>query len=57
MPEEEGLREKGDWQQFTMFFQGRKDRSACAKTPKTCSLIEQIPEAAQCKRGQVFYQF
>ncbi|XP_028405114.1 aspartyl/asparaginyl beta-hydroxylase-like [Dendronephthya gigantea] len=55
MPEEEGLREKGDWQQFTMFFQGRKDQSACAKAPKTCSLIEQIPEAAKCKRGQVKY--
>ena len=51
--EEEGLREKGDWQQFTMFFQGRKDTNACAKAPKTCSLIEKIPEAAKCRRGQV----
>ena len=51
--EEEGLREKGDWQQFTMFFQGRKDAAACVKAPKTCSLVEKIPEAAGCKRGQV----
>ena len=53
VPEEEGLRDKGDWQQFTMFHQGRKDKTACAKAPKTCSLVEKIPEAAGCKRGQV----
>jgi aspartate beta-hydroxylase len=53
VPEEEGLREKGDWQQFTMFHQGRKDKTACAKAPKTCSLVEKIPEAAGCRRGQV----
>jgi aspartyl/asparaginyl beta-hydroxylase (cupin superfamily) len=53
VPEEEGLREKGDWKQFTMFFQGRKDKNACSKAPKTCRLVERIPDAAGCRRGQV----
>lgn len=51
--EEEGLREKGDWQQFTMFQQGRKDHGACNKAPETCKLVEKISDAAGCKRGQV----
>lgn len=51
--EDEGLREKGDWQQFTMYHQGRKDHAACAKAPQTCKMVDKIPDAAACKRGQV----
>jgi aspartate beta-hydroxylase len=53
IPEEENLREKGDWKQFTLYSRGRKHASACAKTPITCGLIDKYPEAATCKRGQV----
>ena len=28
----------------------------CEKVPKTCGLIEQIPDAKGCKRGQVMYR-
>ena len=51
--EDEGLRETGSWQQFTMFSQGRKLPKACAKAPETCKLVENIRDAAGCKRGQV----
>ena len=51
--EDENLREKGDWYQFTLYSQGRKDKRNCQRTPKTCDLIDTFPEAASCKRGQV----
>ncbi|XP_059158044.1 aspartyl/asparaginyl beta-hydroxylase-like isoform X2 [Physella acuta] len=53
VPEEENLRDKGDWKQFTLFQQGRKNGGNCMKVPKTCELIDQIPDAKDCKRGQV----
>uniref|UniRef100_T1JK47 Aspartyl/asparaginy/proline hydroxylase domain-containing protein n=1 Tax=Strigamia maritima TaxID=126957 RepID=T1JK47_STRMM len=52
-PENEGLRNKGTWKQFEMFARGRKITQNCERTPFTCQLIEGIPEAKDCKRGQV----
>ena len=53
LPEEENLRQSGDWKQFTLYSQGRKAASACRKMPRTCALMDTIPDAARCKRGQV----
>ncbi|XP_061777409.1 aspartyl/asparaginyl beta-hydroxylase-like isoform X1 [Nerophis ophidion] len=53
VPEEENLREKGEWGQYTLWQQGRKAGDACQATPKTCSLLEKFPEATGCKRGQI----
>ncbi|XP_053383028.1 aspartyl/asparaginyl beta-hydroxylase-like [Mercenaria mercenaria] len=53
LPEEENLRETGDWKQFTLYQRGQKDENNCRKAPKTCALIDQIPEAKGCTRGQV----
>lgn len=52
-PEAEGLQDKGEWQQFELYARGRKIEKNCIKAVKTCSLIEQMPDAAGCKRGQV----
>ncbi|KAL2085294.1 hypothetical protein ACEWY4_018614 [Coilia grayii] len=51
--EDENLREKGDWGQFTLWQQGRKAAAACRSVPKTCALMERYPEATGCKRGQI----
>ncbi|KAK7175664.1 hypothetical protein R3I93_000048 [Phoxinus phoxinus] len=53
LPEDENLREKGDWGQFTLWQQGRKTASSCRSVPKTCALLERFPEATGCKRGQI----
>ncbi|XP_047424019.1 aspartyl/asparaginyl beta-hydroxylase isoform X3 [Mugil cephalus] len=53
IPEEENLREKGEWGQYTLWQQGRKAGNACQGVPKTCSLLERFPEATGCKRGQI----
>ncbi|XP_073691849.1 aspartyl/asparaginyl beta-hydroxylase isoform X3 [Garra rufa] len=53
MPEDENLRETGDWGQFTLWQQGRKVTSACGHVPKTCALLERYTEATSCKRGQI----
>ncbi|XP_056128274.1 aspartyl/asparaginyl beta-hydroxylase isoform X6 [Rhinichthys klamathensis goyatoka] len=53
LPEDENLREKGDWGQFTLWQQGRKAASSCRSVPKTCALLERYPEATGCKRGQI----
>ncbi|XP_060569648.1 aspartyl/asparaginyl beta-hydroxylase-like [Ruditapes philippinarum] len=53
IPEEENLRETGDWKQFTLYQRGNKDENNCKRAPKTCALIDQIPEAKGCTRGQV----
>ncbi|XP_071410563.1 aspartyl/asparaginyl beta-hydroxylase isoform X9 [Pithys albifrons albifrons] len=55
LPEDENLREKGDWSQFTLWQQGRKNENACKSVPKTCSLLERFPEATGCRRGQIKY--
>ena len=36
-----------------LLWAGRRNKAVCEKVPKTCSLIEQIPDARGCKRGQV----
>ncbi|XP_063062660.1 aspartyl/asparaginyl beta-hydroxylase isoform X5 [Engraulis encrasicolus] len=51
--EDENLREKGDWGQFTLWQQGRKVAASCRSVPKTCALLERYPEATGCKRGQI----
>ncbi|XP_030611971.1 aspartyl/asparaginyl beta-hydroxylase isoform X2 [Archocentrus centrarchus] len=53
VPEEENLREKGVWGQYTLWQQGRKVGNACQGVLKTCSLLERFPEATGCKRGQI----
>ncbi|XP_067341465.1 aspartyl/asparaginyl beta-hydroxylase-like isoform X5 [Channa argus] len=53
IPEEENLREKGEWGQYTLWQQGRKVGNSCHGVPKTCSLLERYPEATGCKRGQI----
>jgi len=52
LPEEEGLKEKGNWKQYTLFQHTQKFNKNCLKTLKTCELIEQFPEASNHKRGQ-----
>uniref|UniRef100_UPI001CD8A012 aspartyl/asparaginyl beta-hydroxylase-like n=1 Tax=Solea senegalensis TaxID=28829 RepID=UPI001CD8A012 len=53
VPEEENLREKGEWGQYTLWQQGRKAGNVCQNVPKTCAMIERHPEATGCKRGQI----
>ncbi|XP_068199603.1 aspartyl/asparaginyl beta-hydroxylase-like isoform X7 [Antennarius striatus] len=53
VPEEENLREKGEWGQYTLWQQGKKIGNACQGVPRTCALLERYPEATGCKRGQV----
>ncbi|CAN9506026.1 unnamed protein product [Ophioblennius macclurei] len=53
VPEEENLREKGEWGQYTLWQQGRKVGNSCQGAPKTCSLLDRFPEATGCKRGQI----
>ncbi|KAJ8277668.1 hypothetical protein GJAV_G00078340 [Gymnothorax javanicus] len=55
LPEDENLREKGEWGQFTLWQQGKKVEKSCGSVPKTCALIERYPEATGCKRGQIKY--
>ncbi|XP_043545242.1 aspartyl/asparaginyl beta-hydroxylase isoform X5 [Chiloscyllium plagiosum] len=53
LPEDENLREKGDWSQFTLWQQGRRSEKSCKQVPKTCALFEKFPESTGCKRGQL----
>ncbi|XP_058250670.1 aspartyl/asparaginyl beta-hydroxylase isoform X1 [Hemibagrus wyckioides] len=53
LPEDENLRDTGDWGQFTLWQQGRKVGSSCQSVPKTCALLERFNEATTCKRGQI----
>ncbi|XP_035981247.1 aspartyl/asparaginyl beta-hydroxylase isoform X6 [Fundulus heteroclitus] len=53
LPEEENLREKGEWGQYTLWQQGKRAGNACQGVPKTCALMERFPEATGCKRGQI----
>ncbi|XP_006900795.1 PREDICTED: aspartyl/asparaginyl beta-hydroxylase-like [Elephantulus edwardii] len=55
LPEDENLREKGDWSQFTLWQQGRKNEKACKGAPRTCALLEKFPETTGCRRGQIKY--
>ena len=51
--EDENLREKGDWRQFTLYSRGMKHTKSCKKTPQTCAIVDTIPDATGCRRGQV----
>ncbi|KAG8442011.1 hypothetical protein GDO86_010979 [Hymenochirus boettgeri] len=53
VPEDENLREKGDWSQYTLWQQGRKNEKSCAAAPKTCALLDRFPESTGCRRGQI----
>ncbi|XP_027630097.1 aspartyl/asparaginyl beta-hydroxylase isoform X1 [Tupaia chinensis] len=55
LPEDENLREKGDWSQFTLWQQGRRNENACKGAPKTCNLLEKFSETTGCRRGQIKY--
>ncbi|XP_069587497.1 aspartyl/asparaginyl beta-hydroxylase isoform X3 [Ranitomeya imitator] len=55
LPEDENLREKGDWSQYTLWQQGRKNEKSCKAAPKTCALLERFPESTGCRRGQIKY--
>ncbi|XP_056377999.1 aspartyl/asparaginyl beta-hydroxylase isoform X2 [Hyla sarda] len=55
VPEDENLREKGDWSQYTLWQQGRKNEKSCKAAPKTCALLERFPESTGCRRGQIKY--
>eukprot|EP00800_Vazella_pourtalesii_P005201 TRINITY_DN1605_c0_g1_i12.p2 TRINITY_DN1605_c0_g1~~TRINITY_DN1605_c0_g1_i12.p2 ORF type:complete len:325 (+),score=79.15 TRINITY_DN1605_c0_g1_i12:409-1383(+) len=52
-PEDEGLTETGDWKQYTLYRRGRKVAKACERTPKTCQILDSMPDATACKRGQI----
>ncbi|KQS62473.1 uncharacterized protein Dere_GG20567, isoform C [Drosophila erecta] len=51
--EAELLRDKGVWQQYELYAQGRRVKDNCRRAPITCSLMEEFPESAGCRRGQV----
>jgi aspartate beta-hydroxylase len=38
---------------FPLFSQGKKNAENCRKIPRTCSLLEAVPEATSCKHGEV----
>jgi len=51
--ESESLKDTGYWGQFDLFIQGREKVQNCAKAPITCSLVKNIPEIKNNRRGQV----
>ncbi|XP_019628578.1 PREDICTED: aspartyl/asparaginyl beta-hydroxylase-like [Branchiostoma belcheri] len=55
LPEEENLKNTGDWKQFTLFQRGKKQEANCKRAPETCSIISFIKDATGCTRGQVKY--
>ncbi|XP_068093535.1 aspartyl/asparaginyl beta-hydroxylase isoform X2 [Hyperolius riggenbachi] len=55
VPEDENLREKGDWSQYTLWQQGRRNDKSCKAAPRTCALLERFPESTGCRRGQIKY--
>jgi aspartate beta-hydroxylase len=50
--ESENLKDTGDWKQFELFARGQKNVENCKKCPITCKIIDSIPDARGCKRGQ-----
>lgn len=50
--ESENLKDTGEWKQFELFARGQKNVKNCKKCPFTCSVIDRIPEAKTCRRGQ-----
>uniref|UniRef100_A0A8C5Q659 Aspartate beta-hydroxylase n=1 Tax=Leptobrachium leishanense TaxID=445787 RepID=A0A8C5Q659_9ANUR len=55
IPEDENLRETGDWSQYTLWQRGQKNEKACKHSPRTCSLLDRFPESTGCRRGQIKY--
>lgn len=51
--EAENLRDTGEWKQFELFARGHRSIENCKKCPETCRLIENLPDAKNCRRGQV----
>ncbi|XP_030829722.1 aspartyl/asparaginyl beta-hydroxylase isoform X2 [Strongylocentrotus purpuratus] len=51
--EEEKLQDTGDWKQFTLYAKGNKNQANCQQAPRTCEIIDTIPESRGCRRGQV----
>lgn len=51
--ESESLKDTGYWGQFDLFIQGREKVQNCAKAPKTCALVKNIPQIKNNRRGQV----
>jgi len=51
--ESESLKDTGYWGQFDLIIQGREKLQNCAKAPLTCSLVRNIPEIKNNRRGQV----
>ncbi|CAE1268946.1 ASPH [Acanthosepion pharaonis] len=49
----EKLREKGVWKQLTLYQRGIKARNGCEYTPRTCAILQRLPDTINCKRGQV----
>ncbi|XP_060658455.1 LOW QUALITY PROTEIN: aspartyl/asparaginyl beta-hydroxylase [Drosophila nasuta] len=52
-PEAEQLRHTGNWQQFELFAQGKRQHSNCQRAPLTCALLDKLPASSGCLRGQV----
>ncbi|XP_063929190.1 aspartyl/asparaginyl beta-hydroxylase isoform X3 [Zophobas morio] len=50
--ESENLKDTGDWKQFELFARGQKNVNNCKKCPITCRIIESVPDARGCRRGQ-----
>ncbi|XP_063781303.1 aspartyl/asparaginyl beta-hydroxylase [Pseudophryne corroboree] len=55
VPEDENLRETGDWSQYTLWQQGRKNDKSCNAAPRTCGVLDRFPESTGCRRGQIKY--
>uniref|UniRef100_A0A8C4PWA3 Un-named hu7910 n=1 Tax=Eptatretus burgeri TaxID=7764 RepID=A0A8C4PWA3_EPTBU len=53
LSEDENLRKSGNWKQFTLWQQGRRNEKSCLQTPRTCAIMERFPESVGCTRGQV----
>merc|ERR1712216_118192 len=51
--ESEGLLHAGKWNELYLWNKAKQNTANCRKTPKTCRIIEGIPHAATCTRGQV----
>ncbi|XP_017865353.1 PREDICTED: aspartyl/asparaginyl beta-hydroxylase isoform X5 [Drosophila arizonae] len=51
--EAEQLRDSGNWQQFELFARGQRLHRNCQRAPITCALLEKLPAASGCRRGQI----
>ncbi|XP_032585461.1 aspartyl/asparaginyl beta-hydroxylase isoform X5 [Drosophila mojavensis] len=51
--EAEQLRDTGNWQQFELFARGQRLHRNCQRAPITCALLEKLPAASGCRRGQI----